>query len=143
MVSGVSGDGLLATDIFVEEADALRQVTPRKDVLRSASVDGVSYAYPADMDGDGMIEIPQAESLPGAAADSRIYFALRWYSLDSSGKCQKKLLTYQDLNENWYFEFPEFWDGTVLVREETLSTVVSAAHFYRVWSRAEGGRAGH
>lgn len=141
LISGTAGDGVLATDVFVAEDGLLRQVTPKQDVLRSMSVDGSSFAYPADMDGDGIIEVAMAEQLPGVITDSRAYFALRWYALGSNGKCTRKLLTYQSFEENWYFAFPEFWDGAVLVREENISTAVNAVHFYRILGQ-EGDRGG-
>lgn len=136
LISGVTGEGVLVTDIFVDADGVLQQVIPRKDVLHSASVDGAAYAYPADMDGDGIMEVAVAEALPHAAADSTLLFALRWYAVDSSGKSKAKLVTYQNFDENWYFEFPEFWDGAVLVREEDISTTVRAVHFYRILDQA-------
>ena len=132
LISGVTGDGVLVTDIFVDADGVLRQVSPRKDVLHSASVEGAAYAYPADMDGDGIMEVAVAEVLPHAAADSTLFFALRWYDIDSKGVCRKKALTYQKFDDGWYFAFPEYWDGTVTVREENVSTAVSAVHFYRL-----------
>lgn len=132
LISGTAGDGILATDIFVDDGGMLQRVTPKKDVLRSMAVDGGSYAYPADMNGDGIMEVAVAELLPGVLTDSRTYSALRWYAVDSDGRCEAKLVTYQNFDENWYFEFPEFWDGTVLVQEEDVSSVVSAVQFYRI-----------
>lgn len=132
LVSGVTGEGMLVTDIFVDDGGMLRQVSPKRDVLSSASVDGVSYAYPADVNHDGTIEVAVAEVLPSAPIDSALYFALRWYAIDSVGRCEEQTLTYQNYDENWYFEFPEYWDGAVTVRPEHISEAVNAVHYYRI-----------
>lgn len=132
LVSGVVAEGLLVTDIFVDDGDGLRQVTAKRDVLRSQSVDGVSYAYPADINHNGTMEVAFAEPLPGDYAGSRTNLALRWYAVDSNGKCTPQTLTYQNFDENWYFEFPEHWDGTVTAEAADISNTVDAVRFYRI-----------
>lgn len=132
LVSGVVAEGLLVTDIFVDDGDGLRQVTAKRDILRSAAVDGASYAYPADIDHDGAVEVAFAEALPGSAGDSRTNLALRWYDVDSGGKCIPQTLTYQSFDDNWYFEFPEYWDGAVTARAAAISTTVDTVRFYRI-----------
>lgn len=132
LISGVVGNGLLVTDIFVDDGGSLRQVTAKKDVLQSVSVDGASYAYPADVNHDGVMEVAFAEQLPTPPVSSTANLALRWYAVDSSGKCVAQTLTYQNFDDNWYFEFPEQWDGTVTANVENTSSAVDAVQFYRI-----------
>lgn len=131
LVSGVSSEGVLVTNVFTAEEGSLRQISPREDALRSAPVDGI-YVYPTDIDGDGITEVAQAEQLPAGVVDGKSYLAVRWYGISGSGECEDKMLTYQKYDENWYFRFPEYWDGVVTVRETGGSTAVDAVSFYRI-----------
>ena len=128
LLTGSTSDGLLATDLFAAEGERLRQIAPAGDILRTPLA-GSSNVYPTDIDGDGALEIPQVEALPGS--DGASYWAIRWYGVGGKGAAERRMLTYQSLTEQWYVALPETWDGAVSVEEKGSNTAVATVTFRR------------
>lgn len=137
LVSGVSADGMLATDLFAVRDGALGQILPKEAVNLTASVEG-AHVYPTDIDGDGITELPQTGVLPEVSTADRTYPYLKWYEVSARGNCKQKTVTYQSLSGKWYLTFPELWDGNVTVTSEEPSAAVSAVTFNRILSDGEG-----
>lgn len=137
MLSGVAGEGMLATDLFAVQDGVLSQIIPDEAVQLNSSVEG-TYVYPADIDGDGVTELAQTLLLPGLTESSRVYPYLKWFEVNPQGRCRQKLVTYQSLSGNWYLTFPELWDGNVTVTSEETSAAVTAVTFNRLLPDAGG-----
>lgn len=129
LATGASGDGSLATDVFLVQGAELTRLNLQKDVNRGMSAD---YAYPTDIDSDGAVEFPRVELLPAQAIDSTVPRAVRWYGVDSQGSCESQTVTYPSAAGDWYLTFPETWDGTVTAREQEQSTAVYTVDFYHI-----------
>lgn len=88
------------------------------------------YIYAEDIDGDGVLEIPQIAKmiLPAGYQSPSMHHLLRWNSLSSDGEMVDKRHTYHNLHGGWY-----------LVLDSTLShrmAVVRLGNLYEffVWN---------
>ncbi len=129
LASGAAGDGSLVTDLFLDQDGTLQPLELEKDVNRGMSAD---YAYPVDVNGDGAVEFPRVEQLPAQVIDSTLPSVVRWYSVDSQGRCESQLVTYASGPGDWYLTFPETWDGAVTAREQERSATVRTVDFYHI-----------
>lgn len=135
LLSGAAGDGSLVTDLFLARAGVLEPLELDKNVNRGMFAD---YPYPVDIDEDGAVEFPRVEQLPAQPTDSIMPSAVRWYSVDSAGHCESRLVTYASGPGDWYLTFPETWDGAVTAREQELSSGVRTVDFYHIRTEDPG-----
>ena len=79
----------------------------------------VSMYYSDDVDGDGMVEIPQLWAMKGyeKAPQQEIQWEIDWYqySLDPDKERFRAFTTYSSLSEEWSLIFPTNWRGHVTV----------------------------
>lgn len=98
--------------------------------------------YPADLDGDGALEIPQAKELPAYKKDDGTEWIVGWYGLTSKGTSTLKAETYHSFGEGWYLELPEAWQNAVTVTEADEASGACSIHttsFYRLKSSGKPG----
>lgn len=107
----------LVTDILAYERGALSNVS-----LRSAS--GVSQGtvrtygiLSADIDTDGVIEVPNPVKLPSQPEVGN-YWLIEWYAFDSTGSRTLKKTTYHNYSDGWYLELPKGWSDNISVRRD-------------------------
>ena len=74
------------------------------------------YIYAADIDNDGIIELPRPVQLPQAReSDTESFWVIDWYNLTLEGEQQSKLLSYHNYAAGWYLELPESWRDELTV----------------------------
>ena len=130
LLSGVSPEGLLLTDVFTVRDGELTPVSPGDDVLTSAPVHSY-YVYPEDLDGDGFLEIPQTRQLLPYDSGSAAQWVIDWYSLSGDGAAQRMFTTYQNFTENWYLELLDAWTEDLTIKAVDESPTVSTVTFYQ------------
>jgi hypothetical protein len=86
--------------------------------VSGASEDTVrAYAiYSADINSDGIREIPSPWLLPSAPETK--YYAVDWYAYDKFGHKNSVFSTYHDNSDGWYLILPADWKDSVTVRRE-------------------------
>ena len=104
------------TDVLTLNGDgALINLTrdPVTGVSRATFRDYTEVA-PADIDGDGVLEIPIPEALEplDPESPSNQYF-LRWRRFDSNGRSSVACVTYHSTVDGWYLTLPDGWAGRV------------------------------
>ena len=113
------------TDVFVLRNGALTNLT--RDT--GSGVSGATYREytevdPADIDGDGVLEIPSP--LPLAALDPESdspQYLIRWQQFDSRGRGSVRCLTYHCTVDGWYLTLPDGWERQVTAaRDDSLSS---------------------
>ncbi len=80
--------------------------------------------YATDIDGDGVLDLPQAEKLPPYESDARTgdFWKINWRSYSLSGETTYVLSTYHNFSDGWYFELPKAWEGNLtMTRRDTVS----------------------
>ena len=130
LLSGVSPEGLLLTDVFIIRDGEQVSVVPQDDILTASPVHSY-YVYPEDLNGDGILEIPQTRQLPAYDEGSAAQWVVDWYSISADGTDQKQFTTYQNFSENWYLELLDAWTEDLTIKAVDESPTVSTVTFYQ------------
>ena len=125
-------DNGMQTDIYVLEKTKLRNIA----VSASASTyRSMALYYSEDIDGDGIIEVPQLQPMPGyedrEAADT--LWMVDWYEYSMNGTTQRKQTTYDSMAEGWMLKLPNNWRGHVTAAASSTAGV-SQTTFMQVGS---------
>ena len=146
-VASAYDENNIVTDVFVAPADGVFSnvsLTDANDL--STSTVRSYYVYSTDIDGDGVIELPQTKTLSAISSDpaSRDQSCIIWYNLRPDGTHEDKLTTYHNYDEGWYLVMDDDWRTTMSVTKRTdetlgqytcflLSDYVSRYEFLRVY----------
>jgi len=128
---GNLGGGTLVTDVFIERAGNLVNVTmDAESGVSTGTVRGYAV-YAQDIDSDGVVEIPRPEIIPGGSGSESL-LRITWYSVVNSQKSTSiKLVTLHDFTDGWYMTLPMAWQEDLAAsREENTvgqSTVTLSA----------------
>ena len=82
----------------------------------SSAVDGgfrFLSLYPTDIDGSGVIEIPEPIPFPPLDEESETYYRILWRDYDSAGKSEVVCRTFHNAADGWSLLLPETWDERV------------------------------
>ena len=120
---GLEGGGIMCTEIVSFDGKSLYNSIYNdgrnlvKETRRRAGI------YCRDIDGDGEIEIPTQELMPGYVdgRSENIMYVTQWKSYTSGGEFEVKKKTFMNSNEGYVFELPEHWIGTVSAKKTTES----------------------
>jgi len=74
----------------------------------------------SDINSDGIIKVPVPRLL--RAQSETAYYAIDWYSFNSSGTSSLALTTYHNNTDEWFLILPFDWRGRVSVRREDVVT---------------------
>lgn len=111
-VSGSYDGTSTITDVFVSREDAgFRNVSPSSSTpLTTLTVLGRSV-YSTDIDGDGIIELPETKLLSAFRDDvnSHNQYCILWYNLRSDGSLLGKCTTYHNFSEGWYLKLEDIY----------------------------------
>lgn len=121
-VASVLDDNQVVTDVFAIRDGVMQNVASAHAAASSMSVRNY-YAYATDIDGDGLIELPDVQSLPDwkDAEDDTAFRVIQWYNLTLDGEQKEKRLTYHDYSNGFYVELDEAWAGRVTISvDETV-----------------------
>lgn len=121
-LDGLEGGGVMCTEIISFDGTSLYNPIYNegqnlvKETRRKAGI------YCRDIDGDGEIEIPTQELMPGYVdgRSENIMYMTQWKSYTNGGFEVKKR-TFMNSNEGYVFEFPEHWIGTVSAKKTAES----------------------
>lgn len=113
----------IVTDVFAFRDGTFQNVTASGTGLSVQTVRNY-FVYAGDIDGDGLIELPQLETLPDAGEGGESYSAIRWYNLSLSGARTLKMTTWHCFSGGWFLQLPEEWDGRLTIsRSDEVSGV--------------------
>lgn len=107
----LDGDSLM-TDVFIFRGGSFQSLTgtePSQQTVRNP------FACACDINGDGLVEIPELVALPAADAAGETYSLIRWYNLDPDGTKRIAMRTYHRFSGGWYVEIPESWDERITI----------------------------
>ena len=118
----------IVTDIFAFRDGHLFNVSlnPESEVSNGTIRNAAIYA--ADIDLDGVIEMPAVSPLPGYGdtADNDVYWLTDWRAYDAYGYTEHKMTTYYCQTDGWYIRLPDEWLGCFTVTSREVSGTVSA-----------------
>ncbi len=133
-VASLYGEDSIITDIFALRDGAFTNITTAGAAGTSAETVRNYFVYGADLDGDGVIELPQPTKLPsGGETQEEPYWLIDWYKITLSGERSRAMTTYHNYSGGWYVELPERWRGRLTVsRGEEVSGV--RGYVFSRWS---------
>lgn len=104
---------MAAYDILTVKNGVLRNVT--QNTASSAADGGFRFLslYPTDIDGSGVIEIPEPVPFPPLDEESETYYRILWRDYDSAGKSEVVCRTFHNAADGWSLLLPETWDERV------------------------------
>lgn len=131
------------TDVLTLEPGGLVNVT--RDPERGVSVEtrwSDTEASTADINGDGVPEIPRPQRLPSVGEDDAApQYLIYWQQFDSSGVGATSTITYHAFTDGWYLTLPNGWNSgnIAVVRDDSLSSRGERAVTFYYWPDQEAG----
>ena len=125
-VTSTFGEEDLITDIFCLGEQGLENIALHDGARQSGDVyHYYAGVHPADMNGDGVTEVPVAQSIPAyGTSTAGEFWWLPWMAYQSDGPSAQVLTTYHS-GDGWYLEIPDTWTGAFsMCRQENSATGV-------------------
>lgn len=135
-VTGVAELSRAITDILAVRNGELSNIVLSETTGVSGEIAPYCSLYPTDINGDGLTEVPHPTLLFSPDDDEGAYRQIDWLSYDEAGRAETVLRTYHDLEDGWYLQMPETWDGQIYV-DRTTAPNEAEVTFY---AREGGGR---
>lgn len=93
---------------------------------------------PADVNGDGILELPEPSPLPGQEDSTAMdYWLIDWYQYDSSGKRSAVCTTYHNVTDGWYLTIPDSWKDAITISRYDAISGQRAVIFYHLEENGE------
>lgn len=134
----------LITDILCLNNGKLQNITLDPDTgLSSGTLRLNSTVEPADIDGDGILELPQPHSIGiyGENINSENFWIIKWWEYDQNGVAWPVCTTYHNFNtyDSWYLILPDGWEGQfTLSRGDTNTAAGERSIVFSYWTGDEG-----
>lgn len=121
--SRIEGDVGMLTDILVSDESGFRNVAMDMEQGVSMGTYRQVTVYAADINADGMTEIPSAIAMPGYENNkpSETVWMLDWYLYSTTQPPRKVCTTYNNAAEGWVLDLPDSWRGNVTAVKRTLN----------------------
>ena len=129
-VAGVEETSRAVTDILVCREGELSNIMLSQSTGVSAQIARFLNIQPADIDGDGVTEIPMPAALLAAQGEEK--WKIYWLSVAADGTADQHAITYHNLTDSWYLIIPESWDGRFTVEQKNTNTSEHSTTFYKL-----------
>lgn len=128
-VASAYEEDTIVTDIFAYRNQVFQNISSGLSVktVRNYNV------YATDIDGDGVIEMPNPVALPSNVAGEDTYWTIDWYNLSPDGVTQTKMTTFHNYPGGWYLELPGSWRGRLSV-ERSKEVEGVRGYCFRKWN---------
>lgn len=125
----------LITDVFAMQDGVFRNISAA-DGDGAVSTVRNYYVYAADVDEDGLIELPRICQLRAQPDAEESFSTIDWYNLDLSGSTSLKLTTYHNFSGGWFLILPQLWGRELCI---TRSAEVGGVRGYTIssWLNAQ------
>ena len=128
-VTGVTDAPRAITDILTLRNGELANAAVSDTTGVSAEIAPFCSLYPADINGDGVTEVPRPEPLPLWYEGEQPYQRIDWRSYDSQGDVELVQSTYHSMEDGWYLRLQSEWRDRIMV-SRSLSQDEASVTFY-------------
>lgn len=111
--------GQLSTEIIYLVGDTLRNPLYLDERQMISDTTRSKGYYSADIDLDGITEIPTLSYFPGYDQDDRDSFIATNWNVYSNFTINKKYSSYYDIEKSFCFVLPGRWDGLVTIKRDS------------------------
>lgn len=132
------------TDIFAWQDGEITNITLDPDpedptVLQSSNTIRVYNAAGTDINGDGILELPDPYGLPDYKGDGAApnFCAYRWRQFDVEGNAWPVFTTYHNEQDGWYFVLPDEWEGKLTLTRSDRAGGGERAVIFSYWEGNE------
>lgn len=146
ITSEIGDGGGYVTDVVAWQENALVNLT--LDPATGISTATLRYytdfqdVYGADINSDGVLELPIPEALPLLNDSAKQMYALRWYQFDQEGQATLLGATLHCYDDGWFLILPASWEGCVTAaRQENVSGNASSERTVTFYYLPEGDAA--
>ena len=137
-VANTYEENTIVTDVFILDEGRFLNVSALGESANDATRVRYRGVYCADIDSDGLIELPSPVQLPKHREENTVpYYMIRWYSLQRDGTREYKLDTFHNYTDGWYIDLLPGWEQGLVVDYEHDERGLPGYWFYR---GAEGSR---
>lgn len=131
-VASMYDENSIVTDIFALRDGSFTNITADSTEGTNAQTVRNYNVYATDIDGDGIIELPQPHQLPAASDTTEsVYWIIDWYCLSVDGDLEKKMTTYHNYSDGWFLVLPEEWEDQLTISYGEVETGISGYTFSR------------
>ncbi|MBE6836797.1 MAG: hypothetical protein E7509_02210 [Ruminococcus sp.] len=136
-VDCLKSTGELQTEIIYFRYNKLQNPLlqmPEKLLMKTSRPAGY---YSRDIDGNGIIEIPVTELMPGheSLPDEEKVLMTSWYNYNDYYSLEKKYSGYYSISDGYQMVFPKRWQGVVTTK---IDTATNEAVFYKYEGNISG-----
>ncbi len=131
-VASTYEESTIVTDVFILSGGEFINVSSLGE--EPGDVSSVRYrsVYAADVDGDGLIELPHPVQLPKLGGeDAPTYNKIQWYNLRADGSRHNKLTTFHNYTDGWFVELLPEWEEALAVDYIRDSQQLPCFRFFR------------
>lgn len=116
-VAGSYDENNIITDVVTLANGVLRNITLSDESGVSTSTVRSYYVYSADIDGDGIMEVPNTVLLSSVDWDAQTenQYLIIWSAVRPDGRRVEKLRTYHNYADGWYLTLPAKWTNQLMV----------------------------
>lgn len=120
-IDGATGASTICTEILSAKDGVLRQVYTEAAGEGVSTTRAAGYAS-ADLDGDGIVEIPLGSVFPGydRVGESEQLTMTSWYTL-RGGRLVRKYSGYCSINDSYSFVLPARWEKNVTLKRDSVA----------------------
>lgn len=129
-VVGVADSSMEITDILTMRQGELSNIVLSNITGATSVIARYLSLYPADINGDGVTEVPMPVMLSSPEGSDEYHFRVEWCSYDIHGGATVAQSTYHDIEDGWYLTLPASWTGRVSVSRSTSAADEAAVTFY-------------
>lgn len=133
-VSSELSDGSHVVDVIAYQQGKLTNISlaPETGISRETLSRYVDLE-PSDVNGDGVLELPQPSPLPGQEdSTASDYWLIDWYQYDSSGQRMEVCTTYHNVTDGWYLIIPDTWKDCITISRYDAISGQRAVIFYHL-----------
>lgn len=117
-VTGVSEGSVAVTNILT-----LHEENGHRTLRRVGDALGEMFwfleLYPADIDGDGVTEVPDGVVFPSDDLEGESYYRIDWRQYDAEGESAVVQRSFRNSADGWSVKLKENWDGLITLRRKT------------------------
>lgn len=117
-VTGVTDVPMAITDVLALRNGELTNIALSEHTGVSAEISPFCGLYPADINGDGLTEVPRPVLTEAQNNGGQI---VEWYGYDQDGFAAPVLQTCHNSADGWYYRMPLEWENRVRVERTTVS----------------------
>lgn len=132
---GESPQGQVVDVLACREGTFTNVTLDPETVFSTGTVRSYTAVSGADINGDGILELPRPKALPvyNRTAVSEEFWILDWLQFDLEGETSRALTTYHNVTDGWYFSLPDGWGQRLTLSRKDSNTADERAVTFSLW----------